>query len=106
LQIGGYSGTAVQLTGVQNATLHYLDVSATGGFNPVGVQVSSSSDNVTITNVNASGTSYGILVQNSANPTIRNNTLHNSGTNGGAAALYLSSVTGLTTGAVSGNTFN
>src|SRR5262249_42383134 len=46
------------------------------------------------------GTVNGIVVLNSANPTIQTNTLTGTGT-----GLYLDTVTGLAAGAVSGNTF-
>jgi hypothetical protein len=102
LKISGFTGTGIQLNGVANSTLQNLDLSdAPGNYNnQTGIQVENGSNNVTITNVNATGTVNGIVVQNSANPNIQNNTL-----TGTSTGLYLDTVTGLAAGAVSGNTF-
>ncbi len=104
LELSGYTGAAITLNGAQNVILQNLNLSEPNSYNSIGIQVLNGSDNVTISNVNASGTSEAITVQSSVNPTIQNNILSNSGSQN--AALYLSGVTSLAVGAISGNNYS
>ncbi len=107
LKISGYTGTAVNLNNADDSVLQDLDLSdSTGNYSQTGINVVNGSDNVTIQNIDASGTNLGIQVASSAGPVIRNNILNHSGSGTNTPAFFLNNVTGLAVGAISGNTFD